>query len=276
MRLSSIFMALVGLAVAGGSAQLAREMLMAPQADAAAKPAVVQAIVAAAEIKRGDPIEPHMLMTQTWPVEAVPPGTFTDYSALLPSEPGGQPRRATRPMTRGELVSANKVSAFGQKVTIVDGLSPGARAVSIRVDAVTSVGGFVTPGDFVDILLTRGSGNTLITDTILRNIRIVAVDQSADELRDRPALAATVTVEATAEQSQILALGQRAGTLSLALRDSDTPDTAPIDRLRLSDLVPDDPVEVVTPEVQEVAAPARKPTVIIRRGTDSEEVTLRN
>jgi pilus assembly protein CpaB len=281
MRLSSIFMALVGLAVAGGSAQLAREMLMAPQADAAAKPAVVQAIVAAADIRRGDVIEPHMLMTQNWPAEAVPPGTFIDMTELLPAQPGGEPRRAMRPIGRGELIMAGKVSEFGQKVTIVDTLAPGTRAVAIRVDAVTSVGGFVTPGDFVDVLLTRGSDNTLITDTILRKIRVVAVDQSSDELQDSPALAATVTVEATADESQILALAQKAGTLSLALRDPDAPDTAPVERLRLSDLVPEDPVvvEEATPDAAPavVAAPVRKPTILVRRGTDSEEeVTLRD
>jgi pilus assembly protein CpaB len=275
MRLSSIFLALVGLAVAGGSAQLAREMLMAPQADAAAKPAVVETVVAAAEIKRGDIIEPHMLMRQTWPADALPPGAFTDTALLLPAQPGGEPRRATRPMVRGELILSNKVSNYGEKVTIVDTLAPGTRAVAIRVDAVTSVGGFVTPGDFVDVLLTRGSGSGLITDTILRKIRVIAVDQSADEMNDGPALAATVTFEATAEESQILALAQRAGTLSLALRDPDAPDTEPLARLRLSDLVPEDPV-VVEDAVEEVAAPARKPTIVIRRGTASEEVTLRN
>jgi pilus assembly protein CpaB len=280
MRLSSIFMALVGLAVAGGSAQIAREMIMAPQADAAA-PAVVQTVVAAADIRRGDVIESHMLMTQSWPAEAVPPGTFVDMSALLPAQPGGEPRRAMRPIGRGELIMAGKVSEFGQKVTIVDTLAPGTRAVAIRVDAVTSVGGFVTPGDFVDVLLTRGDGNSLITDTILRKIRVVAVDQSADELQDGPALAATVTVEATAEESQILALAQKAGTLSLALRDPDAPDTEPVERLRLSDLVPEDPVVVeAAPEAAPapaVAEPVRKPTIVVRRGTDSEEeVTLRN
>jgi pilus assembly protein CpaB len=278
MRLSSIFMALVGLAVAGGSAQLAREMLMAPQADAAAQPAVVQAVVAAADIKRGDVIQPQMLATQNWPADAVPPGTYIDMAALLPAEPGGEPRRAMRPIGRGELIMAGKVSDFGQKVTIVDSLAPGTRAVSIRVDAVTSVGGFVTPGDFVDVLLTRGSDSTLITDTILRKVRVVAVDQSSDELQDSPALVATVTVEATPDESQILALAQKAGTLSLALRDPDAPDTAPVERLRLSDLVPEEPVVVETPEAPAVVeAPVRKPTILVRRGTDSEEeVTLRD
>jgi pilus assembly protein CpaB len=222
-----------------------------------------------------------MLMTQSWPAEAVPAGTFIDMAALLPAQPGGEPRRAMRPIGRGELIMAGKVSEFGQKVTIVDSLAPGTRAVSIRVDAVTSVGGFVTPGDYVDVLLTRGSDSTLITDTILRKVRVIAVDQSADELQDSPALVATVTVEASADESQILALAQKAGTLSLALRDPDSPDTAPVERLRLSDLVPDDPV-VVEPAPEAAPAvvveePVRKPTIVVRRGTDSqEEVTLRN
>jgi len=273
MRISSIFMALVGLAVAGGSAQLAREMLMAPQADAAAQPAVVQAVVTTAEIRRGDIIEPHMLMKQSWPRDALPAGAFTDFAALLPAQPGGEKRRALRSMVAGELILTSKVADFGQKVTIVDTLSPGTRAVAIRVDAVTSVGGFVTPGDFVDVLLTRGRGSSLITDTILRKVRVIGVDQTSDEMSDRPALAATVTVEATSEEGQILALGQRAGTLSLALRDPDADDSVPVERLRLSDLVPDDPPA----EVEEVAAPVRKPTIIIRRGTsNTEEVTIRN
>lgn len=272
MRLSSILLALVGLGVAGGSAQLAREMMVAERAEASAETAIVQAVVAATEIRRGDAIQPHMLVSQSWPREALPAGAFVEYAALQPSQAGGEPRRAMRAIAPGELILANKVSAFGEKVTIVDTLSPGTRAVAIRVDAVTAVGGFITPGDFVDIFLTRGQGEALITDNILRNIRVVAVDQSADEQTDKPALAATITVEVSAEQAQILALSQRAGTLSLALRDPKAPDTAPIDRLRLSDLVPEDPPAAVV----QTEAPVRKQTVIIRRGTESEEeVTLR-
>jgi pilus assembly protein CpaB len=83
------------------------------------------------------------------------------------------------------------------------------------------------------------------------------------------------------EESQILALAQKAGTLSLALRDPDAPDTAPVERLRLSDLVPEDPVVAApSPEAAPapaVAEPVRKPTILVRRGTESaEEVTLRN
>jgi pilus assembly protein CpaB len=253
-------------------------MLMAPTADANTEPtmALVEVVTAAANIGRGDVIQPFMLKTQTWPRDALPAGVFLEFSALLP-EPGQEPRRAARPMVAGELILASKVSNFGEKITIVDSLKPNTRAVAIKVDAVTSVGGFVTPGDSVDILLTRGMNDGLATDTILRNIRIIAVDQRADEMNDSPSLAATVTVEVTAEQGQILALGQRAGTLSLALRDPNADDSAPIERLRLSDLIPEEPVVVVEPTVVEAAPPPPpRRYVVIRRGTDSEEVNLRD
>jgi pilus assembly protein CpaB len=280
MRASSIILALVGLAVAGGSAQLARELMTAPQADAAAGNTLVTVMTAASEIKRGDIIQPYMLAPQNWPTSAVPAESFNDAGLLLPAQ-GGEPRRALRSMVAGEVILQGKISGFGEKVTIAQSLSPNTRAMAIKVDAVSAVGGFVTPGDYVDVLLTRGDAENLMTDTILRNIRVVAVDQSDDELSDQPDVAATVTVEVSAEDGQIIALAQRAGTLSLALRTPDSKDAAPIERLRLADLVPEEPVEEAAVEVTvaapvPVAAPPRR-TVLIRRGTDSEqEVTLKN
>ena len=278
MRASSIVLALIGLAVAGGSAQLARELMTAPQADAASAAAMVTVMTAAAEIRRGDLILPHMLSAQSWPAGSVPAGSFTDAAPLLPAE-GGEPRRALRSLVAGEVILEGKISGFGEKVTIAQSLSPNARAMAIKVDAVTAVGGFITPGDYVDVLLTRGDSETLMTDTILRNIRVVAVDQSDDELIDKPDVAATVTVEVTAEQGQVIALAQNAGTLSLALRTPGSDDAKPIERLRLSDLVPEPKAEPVVEVVEAVAAPVIVPprrTVLVRRGIETQEVTLKN
>ena len=278
MRASSIVLALIGLAVAGGSAQLARELMTAPQADAASAAALVMVMTAAAEIKRGDIIQSFMLKPQNWPAAAVPAGSFPDAAPLLPAE-GGEPRRALRSMVAGEVILEGKISGFGQKVTIAQSLSPNARAMAIKVDAVTAVGGFITPGDYVDVLLTRGDAVTLMTDTILRNIRVVAVDQSDDELIDKPDVAATVTVEVTAEQGQVIALAQNAGTLSLALRTPGSDDAKPIERLRIGDLVPEPVVEPVVEIAEIVPAPVIVPprhTIIIRRGTETQEVTLKN
>ena len=278
MRASSIVLALIGLAVAGGSAQLARELMTAPQADAASAAAMVTVMTAAAEIRRGDLILPHMLSAQSWPAGSVPAGSFTDAAPLLPAE-GGEPRRALRSLVAGEVILEGKISGFGEKVTIAQSLSPNARAMAIKVDAVTAVWGFITPGDYVDVLLTRGDSETLMTDTILRNIRVVAVDQSDDELIDKPDVAATVTVEVTAEQGQVIALAQNAGTLSLALRTPGSDDAKPIERLRLSDLVPEPKAEPVVEVLEAVAAPVIVPprrTVLVRRGIETQEVTLKN
>ena len=240
MRFRSLFITMVGMAVAGASVYASREFLQVQPATASvdtSAPALVSVVVAGQDIPFGTTIEAHKLTTIQWPAEAVPPGTFRDYSELLPGQ-GGQLRRAKRAMAQGELVLMNKVSNFGEKVTIVQTLKPGYRAMAINVNAQTSVGGFVTPGDDVDIMLTTSDQRGLRAVTILQNIRIIGVDQQADETQEQAVVARTVTVEVTPEESQKLALAQSAGTLSLTLRNltADTED-GPIESIRLSDIL---------------------------------------
>lgn len=270
MKLSSVLITLLGLAVAGGSAQIAREMMTAPRAEANVNAAVemVSVITARTEIRFGQAIEAEFLTTQSWPREAVPAGAFTSLDQLIPSE-GGEPRRARRSIAPGEIVMANKVSAFGEKVTIVQTLGANTRAVAIRVDAVTAVGGFVTPGDFVDIVLTQGGGDDLSAVTILQNVRVIGVDQDSNEYNDQPDVARTITVEVTPEDGQKLALAQRAGTLSLTLRTLDSVVDAPLDRVRISDLL-----QERSPVADEAVA---QPVVRVRRaGVVAEETPVGN
>jgi pilus assembly protein CpaB len=165
-------------------------------------------------------------------------------------------------MSQGELILASKVSEFGEKVTIVQSLGPNSRAMSIKVDAVTAVGGFVTPGDSVDIMLTQGSAGDMRAVTILQNVRVLGVDQDSDEQNDQVGVARTVTVEVSPEESQKLALAQKAGTLSLSLRTLDGVIDAPLDSIRLSDLMREK-----SPVDEEVV----KKTIRIRRATDAVE-----
>lgn len=268
MGLRSVLVAILGVAVAGGSAYGAREYLDQSRATAAAPDpaaALATVIVAARDIPFGQPIEPQMLQVLSWPREALPPGAVTDINVLLP-KPGMQPRRATREISQGELVLASKVSNFGEKVTIVQTLGENNRAMAIRVDAETAVGGFVTPGDSVDIVLTQGAGATLRAITILQNIRVLGVDQQADQQTDQPQVARTVTVEVTPEQSQTLALAQKAGTLSLSLRSLENAADKPLDSIRLSDILREkSPVEEPT---------VAKPTVRVRRANEVEVVEV--
>ncbi len=270
MRIRSLLITMLGIAVAAGSIYASREFLQVEQATASSErsvPALVSVVVAGQDIPFGATIERHKLTTIQWPAEAVPGGVYTDMSALIASE-GEDPRRAKRAMVKGEILLAAKLSNFGEKVTIGQTLSPGNRAMAISVNATTSVGGFVTPGDYVDIVLTSRDNRGLRAQTILQKIRVVGVDQQTDELNEAAQIARTVTVEVTPLQGQKLALAQRAGTLSLTLRNigAAEEDEQALDTIRLSDIIQDD-APVVVPI-------APKPTVRVRRGIDSEDVEL--
>ncbi len=267
MGIRSVLVALLGVAVAGGSAYGAREYLDRSRAVAATDPggALVSVIVAGRDIPFGQPIEAQVLQILSWPRAALPPGAITELGTLV-AQPGMPPRRATREIAQGELILTSKISNFGEKVTIVQTLGENSRAMAIRVDAETAVGGFVTPGDSVDIVLTQGSNTTLRAVTILQNIRVVGVDQQADQQADQPSIARTVTVEVTPEQSQTLALAQKAGTLSLSLRSLDNAEDKPLESIRLSDILREkSPVEEPT---------AAKATVRVRRGSEVEVVEV--
>lgn len=268
MRFRSLAVTMVGMAIAGGSVYASRELLQIQPATASVDPnapALVSVVVAGQDIPFGTTIEAHKLTTIQWPADAVPPGTYSDYSNLLPAS-GTEPRRAKRAMSQGELVLANKVSEFGEKVTIVQTLAPGMRAMAVKVNAETSVGGFVTPGDSVDIMLTQGHGGELRVVTILQNIRVVGVDQQADETQEQAQVARTVTVEVSPEQGQKLALAQKAGTLSLTLRNIvPGEEDKPLESIRLSDVLREkSPDENHGPKM----------VVKIRRALSVEEVEL--
>jgi len=271
MRIRSLIITMLGIAVAAGSIVASKEFLAVEQATASAEkttPALVSVVVAGQDIPFGTTIEAHKLTTIQWPAEAVPAGIFNDYSVLIPKA-GEEPRRARRAMVKGELLLAAKLSDFGEKVTIGQTLSPGHRAIAISVNATTSVGGFVTPGDYVDIVLTSRDQRGLRATTILQRIRVVGVDQQTDELNEQAQVARTVTVEVTPAQGQKLALAQRAGTLSLTLRniDSIAETEQELEAIRLSDILQDEEV------VEDLPEP--KQTVKVRRGSTAiEEVEL--
>lgn len=268
MRIRSLLITMLGIAVAAVSVYASREFIAVEQATASAErttPALVSVVVAGQDIDFGEAIQAPKLTTIQWPAEAVPAGVFTDFSRLVAQE-GMDPRRAKRAMVKGELVLASKVSGFGEKVTLVQTLQPGNRAMAISVNASTSVGGFVTPGDYVDVVMTSRDSRGLRAVTILQRIRVVGVDQQTDELNEAAQVARTVTVEVTPRQGQTLALAQRAGTLSLTLRNYLEGDVdAPLEAIRLSDILQDD--EVILPDLIE----PEKQVVKVRRGSAAVE-----
>ncbi|WP_082677584.1 Flp pilus assembly protein CpaB [Ruegeria profundi] len=267
MRIRPVITTLFGIAIASGSVFLAKDYIQInPSASGSttSNADLVEIYVARSEIAFGQTIEAHHVTTHSWPREALPAGVFTDIDVLVP-ENRRQLRRAKGRFYPGEVMLLSKVSNFGEKVTLVQKLGENTRAMAIEVDAGTAVGGFVTPGDTVDIVLTQGAKMDLRAVTILQNIRVIGVDQQSEELTDQPEVARTITVEVTPQQGQRLALAQKAGTLSLTLRTLDSVEDEPMEMVRLRDLLQEEgPVEKV--DVQ--------PTVRVNRGTESEVVKI--
>ena len=267
MRIKPIITTVIGIAIAAGSVFLVKDRILitAETKSEVTNADLVDVYVARSEIAFGQTIEAHLLARQPWPVEALPPGAFTELEMLVPNQKS-MLRRAKGRFFTGEVILTSKVSEFGDKVTLVQKLGENTRAMAIKVDAVTAVGGFVTPGDFVDIVMTQGSKQEMRAVTILQNIRVIGVDQQSEELKDQPEIARTITVEVTPEEGQRLALAQKAGTLSLTLRTLDGVEDKPMEMVRLRDLLQQEsPVE----------ENAVQPTVTVRRGTKSEEVAIK-
>lgn len=182
----------------------------------------VQVVVARQPIQRGMVILPDDVELSDWPEELVPDGAFSSVDEIV-ADSLGRSRYATSDIVPKELLLRSKMTDPTNSSKLSELLSPGFRAVSIRVNDVQGVAGFVFPGDFVDVLLTRSSGcdddgNRCII-VLLSAVKVLAIDQIALTVPDAPAVVKSVTFELSGEDAQALVLGGSMGDLSLALRD---------------------------------------------------------
>jgi len=209
--------------------------------DAQKKPLPTQTIVVAAKpLRFGAELGTTSLREVPWPQDAVPAGAFAKIADLTSN---GR-RVVLTAIEANEPILASKITGSGQRATLSAMLSDGMKAVTIRVNDVEGVAGFVLPGDRVDVVLTRQQDKTAAADVVLQNVRVLAVDQIADERADKPSVAKAVTLEVEVIAAQKLALAATVGTLSLALRKAGEAAASNTRRITLSDLpkanVPDD------------------------------------
>ncbi len=197
------------------------------------KPVAAQTVVVAARpLRFGNELVADALREAPWPEGALPPGAFTKISDVL----SRGKRVVLTAIENNEPVLAAKITGPGQRATLSALVSPGMKAVTIRVNDVDGVGGFVLPGDRVDIALTRQDKEAPSTQVLLQDVRVLAVDQVADERASNPAVPKTVTVEVDTVSGQKLGLAASLGTLSLLLRKAGETATADTKRVTLKDL----------------------------------------
>lgn len=195
-------------------------------AAAPAEPTGPQVLVATKTLPPGTIIGPDAVRYQTWPKDLVDNAYY-----IKGQQPGVQAVQGTvvrYTVTAGQPITQGAVIKPGDRGFLAAALAPGMRAVSISVTAQASVAGFVFPGDRVDLLLTQtvsGGGEQPLkaTETIIRNLRVLATDQKTDKTSDAEGKTqvvafSNVTLEATPKIAEKIAVAQAVGTLSLSLR----------------------------------------------------------
>lgn len=257
----AIFLGIVAVVLTRGYVTTATQTGVAPVAGAP-----VPVVVTAQPIDRGVALQPGFLKLVNFPAEAAPANAFHSISDLT----GGkdQQRLVLRAMVANEPILASGVSGPGGKLNLSSAVAPGMRAVSLRSSDVTGVGGFVLPGDRVDVLLTRGIGGDAgqtLTQVLAENVRVLGVDQSDNDQADKPVVSKAITVEVTPEQAQSISLGQTVGTVSLTLRR--VADDAPLSRKATA-------VSDLGPGPRKAAGAPAGPTVRVVRGTDASRFSL--
>jgi len=294
MNSKRVVFLLLAVIVAGATAFMARAWLQNERAALMAQAglhhevptaaATLQVLVARNAIHTGQIVKPDDMRWQSWPQGSLAPTYIVEGKRPLSDFVGAVARgsiAAGEPVTEGKLVLA------GTRGFMAAVLQPGTRAVSVPITATSAVSGFIYAGDRVDVLLTHvlqassqgggqsaPSGQRSATETILRNARVIAMDQKLDfSPGDKPDVGKTATLELTPKQTELVTLAVKMGDLSLVLRslqdiNDDGRDPATIEN------APAEPGDSFTEDSQvsrlirpaAAATVAVRPVVIVLRG----------
>lgn len=221
--------AILGVALGAGllAARLVISNSSAPPEVAVAEAPVTgveQVLVASRDVKLGSQLAASDLTWAEWPKSSTPAGAILrsqqpDAAVSLSGRIARAPLYSGEPLREERLIATDR----GFMAAI---LPKGRRAIAVPVEAVTTAGGFILPGDKVDLILTRArngrSGDGFTSETILANIRVLAIDTTTAGEQDEKALppGRTATLELSPEQAEVVAQAQQVGTIALALRSA--------------------------------------------------------
>jgi len=215
---------ILGLGLAGFAVYMAQGYISKTQAELELERSArlkmvptVEVYVVNRALKYGEQLTAEDVTKIAWPENSLPETIFKDEAALFP-EGNTKPRTVVRAMEKFEPLLAVKVTEPGEDAGITSRLTMGMRAFAIKVDVTSGVSGFLRPGDTIDVYWSGQVNGNDLTKLIESGVKLIAIDQSADQDQSNPAtIAQTVTLEATPQQVASLAQAQTSGKLSLSL-----------------------------------------------------------
>jgi len=236
MNLRTLLLAVAALSLAGLTALFARHWLDTQRTVVAApaKPAApaVEVLVARDALPAGTFVKPEQLRWLAWPEEGMAQSYVIKGKGDMNAFVGGVVRQFIAP---GEPVTSARIVTPGDRGFLAAVLHPGMRAVSVSITAETGISGLVFPGDRVDLILAQSfrekNSETAqmrrASETVLNDIRVLAIDQNTKDGNEKPAVGKTVTFEVTQKQAETIAVAAELGKLSLSLRSLATPEDPP-------------------------------------------------
>ena len=228
---AAVVLAAISVALAHAWLSEAAQQAARPAAPAPDKLQTRPLVVAARALKYGDRLSAEDVKLVPWPESAVPSEALHDLAWLersVEGRPGSKPV-VLRPMAANEPVLTSKISGFGTPSRLAATIAPGLRATTIRAQGAPDMAALIGAGDRVDVLIARevsrdGQARELRSDVLLRDLRVLGLDEGATGAGAGRARA--VTLEVSVEQAQTLAVAEKVGVLSLALRGMASRDPA--------------------------------------------------
>jgi len=283
VRSNNAIILVLAIGMGGVAAFLARNWIESHARAYAAGDSIGTIVVAAKPLRFGAEVDPDSVAEIPWIAKSLPDGAFVAKDELLKD---GR-RVVLSPLGKGEPILRSKITGPGQRALLSALLDEGKRAVTVRVDDVRGVAGFILPGDFVDIVLIAEDApprRENYSEILLQYVKVLAVDQLASERQEQPTVAKAVTVEVTPEQAQKVLLATNIGKLSLILRRPEEASAHSGRRVTERDIGRSDPkpiVEALRPAPAPppvAAAPPPAPTdttkVAVVRNNKREEYTV--
>ena len=253
MRANNLIVLLVAIVLGGLAALLARNWLL--NRSSATNLQVATIVAASKQLPFGTPLTDDNVQEMPWAANALPRGAFAKKSDLFK-----EGRRITLAAIQSdEPILNSKITGPGQRASLSTLLGKDKRAITIRVDDVRGVAGFILPNDRVDVVLIRqdseSGGRRDISDLLLQDVKVIAIDQIVSEQKDKPAVAKAVTLEVTPYEAQRISLATSVGHLSLILRKAGDSEVVPNRQITQSDLIKGD-LPPPPPVKEASAAPA--------------------
>ena len=230
MKLRTIIFAVLALIAGLGTATFARHQLSQARQtivqQVAERPSTtIYILVAARDLPSGALVQPDDLMWQSWPDDRVS-DAYLRKDRDDPQTLAGAVVRLH--IAQGEPVSAGRMVKPGERGFLAAVLAPGMRATSVPLTSTSDVAGLILPGDHVDLILSHqipdirdpNAPARTASETVLTNLRIVAIDQTTNDQDKKPLSGKTATFEVTPKQAEIIEVAKLIGNLSLVLRSA--------------------------------------------------------